>query len=245
VLDFNPQMCVDQRTAAEAHRQSIDDLVADLNRRLRSERARIDGDGARFLLTEKLASMSLLKVYRISVEDVPVADTQRSVPQLRIEFDQEEWLRRRRHDGFVLLVAHPEIPKSGPELVQLYRDKDAVEKDFQTIKDVVRLRPVYHHTDPKVRAHVTLCMLALLLERTLEQRLRRSSMPMSAPACFEELSSCHLNVLRTDPDRPTTYGLTEPTNEQRDLIRVLRMGDLLDGEELATSLRPRVTANGP
>ncbi len=81
----------------------------------------------------------------------------------------------------------PDIPRSGAELVQLYRDKDAVEKDFQTIKDVVKLRPVYHHTDPKVRAHVTLCILALLLERTLEQRLRRSSMPMTAPACFEQL----------------------------------------------------------
>lgn len=245
VLYFNPQMCVDQRTTAESHRQTIQDLVADLNRRLRSERARLDGEGARFLLTEKLASMSLLKVYRVRIEDCPAPESERTISQLRIEFDQEEWLRRRRHDGFVLLVAHPEIPKSGPELVQLYRDKDAVEKYFQTIKDVVRLRPVYHHTDPKVRAHVTLCMLALLLERTLEQRLRRSSMPMSAPACFEELSSCHLNILRMDPDQPATYGLTEPTNEQRDLIRVLRMGELLDGEELATSLRPRVPAKGP
>lgn len=242
VLYFNPQMCVDQRTVAEDHRQSVEDFVADLNRRLRSERARLDADGARFLLTEKLASMSLLKVYRLSVEDALVADSGRTVPQLRVDFDQDEWKRRRRHDGFVLLVAHPEIPKSGPELVQLYRDKDAVEKDFQTIKDVVRLRPVYHHTDPKVRAHVTLCMLALLLERTLEQRLRRSTLPMSAPACFEELSSCHLNLLRTDPDRPPAYCLTEPTNEQRDLIKVLRMGDLLDGDELATSLRPRATA---
>jgi hypothetical protein len=244
VLYFNPEMCVDQRTVAESHRQSVEDLVADLNRRLRSERARLDADGARFLLVEKLAALSLLKVYSIRVESVQVPGAERQVPQLRIDFDEQEWLRRRQHDGFVLLVADPEIPRSGPELVQLYRDKDAVEKDFQTIKDVVKLRPVYHHTDPKVRAHVTLCMLALLLERTLEQRLRRSSMPMSAPACFEQLASCHLNLLRGDPDLPPSYSVTEPTNEQRDLIKVLRMGDLLDPEEVAARIHPRTSARG-
>jgi hypothetical protein len=160
------------------------------------------------------------------------------VPQLGLEFDEQEWHRRRQHDGFVLLVAHPEIPMKAGELVELYRAKDAVEKDFQTIKDVVRLRPVYHHTDPKVRAHVTLCMLALLLERTLEQRLRRSSMPMTAPACFETLASCHLNLLQTDPDMPPTYSLTEPSSEQRDLLKVLRMGDLVDAEEVTARVRP-------
>jgi hypothetical protein len=116
--------------------------------------------------------------------------------------------------------------------------------DFQTIKDVVKLRPVSHHTDPKVRAHVTLCILALLLERTLEQRLRRFSMPMSAPRCFEQLSSCHLNLLRADPDLPPTYSLTEPTSDQRDLIKVLRMGDLLDADEIATRIQPRTPVHG-
>jgi hypothetical protein len=40
------------------------------------------------------------------------------------------------------------------------------------------LRPIYHHTDPKVRAHVTICRLALLLgikhlldERTMAKKL--------------------------------------------------------------------------
>jgi hypothetical protein len=242
VLYFNPQMCIEQRSAAEAQRQAIEDLVADLNRRLRAERTRLDADGARFQLVERLAARSMLKVYGIRVEQSPASGSERQVSQLRIDFDEAQWQRRRQYDGFVLLVADPEIPRSAAELVQLYRDKDAVEKDFQTIKDVVKLRPVYHHTDPKVRAHVTLCMLALLLERTLEQRLRRSSMPMSAPACFEQLANCHLNLLRADPDVPPTYSLTEPTNEQRDLIKVLRMGDLLDAEQVAARIQPRAAA---
>lgn len=181
----------------------------------------------------------MLKVYAIYIENLSMHGGSRQVSQLRVDFDEQEWLRRRQYDGLVLLVAHPEIARNAVELVQLYRDKDAVEKDFRTIKDVVKLRPVYHHTDPKVRAHVTLCMLALLLERTLEQRLRRSSMPMTAPACFELLANCHLNLIRTDPDLAPTYCLTEPSQDQRELIKVLRMSDLLDAPELAARIHPR------
>ena len=96
VLYFNPQMCVDQRIAGEAQRQGVEDLLADLNRRLRSERTRLDADGARFLLVERLAARSMLKVYRIRVESSPVPGSERQVPQLRVDFDEKEWLRRRR-----------------------------------------------------------------------------------------------------------------------------------------------------
>lgn len=244
VLYFNPQMCIEQRITAEAHRQSVEDFAADLNRRLHSERTRLTPESMHSLLTERLAYHSFLKLYTIHLDLVGLPGSDCKVPQLRLEFDEHEWHRRRRHDGFVLLVAHPEIPMKAQELVELYRAKDAVEKDFRTIKDVVRLRPVYHHTDPKVRAHVTLCMLALLLERTLEQRLRRSSMPMTAPACFETLASCHLNLLQTDPDLPPTYSITEPSTEQRDLLKVLRMGDLVDAEEVAPRIQPRAPSQG-
>ncbi|MBN1607183.1 MAG: hypothetical protein JW940_11160 [Polyangiaceae bacterium] len=67
---------------------------------------------------------------------------------------------------------------------------------------------------------------------------------MSAPRCFEQLSSCHLNLLRADPDLPPTYSLTEPASDQRDLIKVLRMGDLLDADEIATRIQPRTPVHG-
>ncbi len=55
----------------------------------------------------------------------------------------------------------------------------------------------------------------------------------------ETLASCHLNLLQTDPDLPPTYSLTEPSTEQRDLLKVLRMGDLVDAEEIAPRIQPR------
>jgi hypothetical protein len=90
-----------------------------------------------------------------------------------------------------------------------------------------------------LRAHVTLCMLALLLERTLEHPLARSSMPMSAPACLERLSGGHLALMRTAPEAPYQYRLTEPGAEQCELLRRLRLMRLVDEEALQTRLQPR------
>jgi hypothetical protein len=82
--------------------------------------------------------------------------------------------------------------------------------------------------------------LAFLIERTLEQKLRRASRLMTAAVCFDELSSCHLNLLSAGADVPPRYVLSEPTDEQRDLIKVLRMGDLLDGDAVAGSVRHQI-----
>ncbi|MBK8015131.1 MAG: hypothetical protein IPK13_27770 [Deltaproteobacteria bacterium] len=121
-------------------------------------------------------------------------------------------------DGFVLLVAHADLPQSATEMVGLYRAKDAVEKDFQTIKRGLELRPVFHHTDPKVRAHVSLCMLALLLERTLERRLCEAGKAMTAPMAFEELAEGHLNMVATGPDESVANVTTEPNVDERELL---------------------------
>lgn len=134
-----------------------------------------------------------------------------------------------------MLVAHPELQQSAVDLCRLYRAKDAVEKDFQVIKSVVELRPVWHRTDAKVRAHVTLCMLALLLERTLQQRLKGQR---SAKAALELLASCHLNMYGGHAN-PPAYALTHADPDQKSILRALRLQHLTDDQELADRLTPR------
>ena len=63
------------------------------------------------------------------------------------------------------LVSHPEVEGTASDRVERYFSKDVIEKDFESIKSVLKLRPVRHRTDPKLRAHVCICVLALLLTR--------------------------------------------------------------------------------
>ena len=130
------------------------------------------------------------------------------------------------------------MPQSARELVQLYRIKDIVEKDFQSIKSAIKLRPVFHYTDPKVQAHVTVCMLALLLQRTLEQRLAAAGHPMTAPACIEALNTCHLNQRRTANGSPL-YDITQLTSDQQAIVDALDLRPLADEQHVRVALVPR------
>jgi hypothetical protein len=86
------------------------------------------------------------------------------------------------------------------------------------------------------------CMLALLLERTLERRLRKEGKAMTAPAVFEDLAGSHLNMVATGPDESVAYVPTEPSTEQRELLARLRLEDLADPDHLPARIEPRPAA---
>jgi len=239
VLYFNPQMFAEQRALGSKHRRTVQLWVDDVNRRLRRTGTRTTLIQAQADVLEKLSSLSMLGLYEVKVTSDGEGQTANRVV---LVFNEVEWRRRRRHDGFVLLIAHPELPGTAEEVVALYRAKDVVEKDFQMIKSEVKVRPVYHHTDGKVRAHVTLCMLALLLEKSLQKELKKAGCEESAPSCLEALKGCHLNQLGEE-GAPHSYLLTDPSAAQTALLSTLAMLDLLDSQEVTAQIHPRPPAS--
>jgi hypothetical protein len=234
VVLFNPGRFIEQRQAETRAVAELGELVRDLNRHLPSARSTGALDSAVGKLRAALSHRELLDVFAITV-DMTASDG-RVVPQLRLVRNQEAWQRHRRTDGLTLVVAHPAVPGTAAELAALYFAKDQVEKDFQAIKSVLDLRPVHHRTDAKVRAHVTLCVLALLLERTIEQQLIKAGVPMTADAALRELQPVHLNLYAT---KPSVYSVTEVGPEQRLLLAALDALELADDAAVTATLTPR------
>jgi len=134
----------------------------------------------------KLRHYEMTDVFDVHISDERNQDGCLQPIRVALKLRMQQWNHRRSNDGFNVVVSHPKLPQSAIELYRLYTSKDKVEKDFETIKGLVKLRPVRHRQDGKVRAHVTLCMLALLLERTLDNKLRNKC---SAKRASETLST--------------------------------------------------------
>ena len=88
-------------------------------------------------------------------------------------------------------------------------------------------------------AHPDLPHSAEDIERTIDRRLKRSGLKTTAAASFEELQTCHLNIISSYPGSPPVYVATEATQEQRAILRSLRMKELIDTEEIAGRIKPR------
>jgi hypothetical protein len=98
-----------------------------------------------------------------------------------------------RFDGFyVLRTSLPAEQIDTAGTVRAYKSLAQVERAFRCMKTVdLDLRPVFHWTAPRVRAHVLLCMLAYYLEWHMRQPL--------APMLFDDHDRAAAEAARVSP----------------------------------------------
>jgi hypothetical protein len=98
-----------------------------------------------------------------------------------------------RFDGFyVLRTSLPLELADAAGTVRAYKSLAQVERAFRCLKTVdLELRPVFHWTAPRVRAHVLLCMLAYYLEWHMRQPL--------APMLFDDHDHAAAEAGRASP----------------------------------------------
>ncbi len=74
--------------------------------------------------------------------------------------------------GYVTNI--PEEELSGTEVIAYYHDLWHVEQAFRMSKSDLRTRPIFHHTQEAIRAHVLICFMALMMGKYLEIKTGRS-----------------------------------------------------------------------
>jgi transposase len=91
----------------------------------------------------------------------------------RWERDQGSIKREAALDGiYVIRTSEPKKRLSAEDTVRSYKNLARVEQVFRCFKGVdIRVRPIYHRDDPRVRAHVFLCMLAYYVEWHMRREL--------------------------------------------------------------------------
>lgn len=230
VAYFNPQMYADQKDRSRRWMANLERFQDDLNKRLLAPSNKRGRDSIISEIDRFIRKKDLLQCVDIRVEQETIA--QRKAWQVKMTLIKEKWRKRRQFDGFCILVCHPECKLPATELCKLYRSKDVIEKDFQTIKSVLNLRPVRHYQDLKVRAHVTICMISLLLEKSLQKKLREG---WTARRALEELRSCHLNKYVVNEE--SFYTITELNEPQQRILKALELVHLADDDYILERIR--------
>jgi hypothetical protein len=126
-------------------------------------------------------------------------------------------------------------PKMSAEDIALgYKQLLQVERGWRDMKQVIDLRPIYHRKEERIRAHVILCWLALLLARVAENACRDTW-----PELRRELDRIHVGTF-TGP-AGTFRQRTELTKRQRDILTALH----IDAPPRIYQLQPAVETSEP
>jgi len=110
------------------------------------------------------------------------------------------------------------------DIVEMYSSRNVIEEDYKWLKDklLIPLKPMYVRTDSKIRAHVFLCVMGLLLYNYLLLKINKPD--LSVPRLSEELDKIRLSLV-SDDVKHTEFVLENLNRETADLFNKL---DLVD-----------------
>lgn len=117
-------------------------------------------------------------------------------------YRDEQWKEWHEHaDGCYLLRAS-QLDWSPQELWKAYIQLTDVENAFRIQKTELEIRPVFHQSAERTRAHIFVCFIAYVMWKTLEQWSQRAGLGSSPRKLLEEFHA----IQSADVVLPTTDG---------------------------------------
>ena len=161
--------------AVRATEKGLDKIVAATQR----EKRRLKGKDQTGVRVGKVINRyKVAKHFRIEIGD----------DGFRYERDEGKIAREAGLDGiYVIRTSVPEEELSAQEVVRAYKDLSWVEQAFRSLKGIdLKVRPIYHWQEARVRAHVFLCMLAYYVEWHMRMALGPILFGDDGPVAREE-----------------------------------------------------------
>jgi IS4 transposase len=123
------------------------------------------------------------------------------------------------------VIATGEMALSVIEVVSIYKELSDVERGFRQLKDVLAMRPIYHQIEQRVKAHIFVAALALLIQRLLHRRLEQAGVDFSPERALQALSTVRLVTLRVG-DQAERRGVSGGCPDALRVLKALKVTDL-------------------
>jgi len=146
VICYNPEQAERDAALREVMTSKLTTMIADTDRLTVTKRAELRG---------RISTMPGLNRFL------------RTTPGGLLRLDKKKVASEANLDGkYLLRCSDPHL--SAEDIALGYTQLLQVERGWRDMKITLQLRPVYHRLEDRIRAHVILCWLALLLTRIVE-----------------------------------------------------------------------------
>ena len=218
VVAHNPSQAAEQTANRQARidqlRQRADELIGKLDSQdagkvHRGRKLSDAGVTARFF--HEVSEAHLKRIIKVDLQ----------AELFTWDIDQTALARAQAMDGKLLLVTNVQ-DLTPQEVVQRYKALADIERGFRVLKSEIEIAPVFHRLPDRIRAHASICMLALILYRVMRQRLKMSGSDLSPEAALADLRIIQRHSVSINNAAPI-QGISTITQRQSDVLAALKI----------------------
>lgn len=134
------------------------------------------------------------------------------------EINEDKILEDSQWDGLHGILSNTNL--TSEEIVERYKNLWVIEEAFRINKHNLKMRPIYHYTPNRIKAHIEICFLTFALIRHAQYILKQSGMMISVEELREELSPLEASIL-CDEESGKLYRMpAQMTAQGREIYKI-------------------------
>ena len=137
-----------------------------------------------------------------------------------LQLDENQIEEAARWDGLHGIITNSKT-MTIQQVVEHYHGLWQIEESFRISKHDLRIRPIFHWTPKRIKAHIAICYMALVCIRHLEHRVKLQYQKLSPEVIRNELLHVQLSILK-DIKTGKRYAIpSKPTIHQKKIYQTL------------------------
>jgi len=182
----------------------------------KSRGRKMSDSGAKARFYREVCEAHLASIIRVDLESA----------LFTYEIHEPALQRAQMMDGKLLMVTNvPGEDLSAQEVLERYKSLADIERGFRVLKSDIEMAPVYHRLPQRIRAHASICFMALILHRVMRMRLKLAQHPDSPQTALLLLRRVQRQTVRINDAQPVT-GVSSINEQQRSLMAALGLKKL-------------------
>ncbi len=142
--------------------------------------------------------------------------------EANLEIDEQKLKEAEKWDGLKGIISNTKTLTVLQQITH-YSGLWQVEETFRISKHDVKMRPIYHWTDKRIKAHIAICFMALSCMRFAEYEIAARYKKISPVEIRHQLKQVQTSILK---DNSTSKLYALPSKIQEDAYKILGLYDI-------------------
>ena len=124
-------------------------------------------------------------------------------------------------DGKLLVVTNVKDLEA-QTIIERYKSLADIERGFKVLKSELEIGPVYHRLPERIRAHASICFMALVLHRVMRMRLRAGQTGITPERALQSLKRIQHHRVSINGAQPLS-GVSSISAEDSKVFKALKV----------------------